>query len=133
MKSGKFFSVPYDIPHDPRIQLLRDRFGGIVALAYWVTLLSNLYYWDGIIDLTMPGQKSRLMSELELDEDGLDAFLQGCASLGFIDAELLSVGHVVSHGACEELAHRKERSETGKMGGRPKKKGTEKGTRKGTP
>lgn len=126
MKQGKYFSVPYDIPHDPRIQLLRDRFGGIIALAHWVTLLANLYYWDGIIDLTIPGQKARLMNELELDETNLDEFLKACASCNFIDADILAIGHVVSHGVCDELDYKKGKSYAGKKSGESRR---EKGKR----
>ena len=123
---SKFFKMPYDIPHDPRIQLIRDECGGIIALAYWVTLLANLYYWDGLIDLTKPGQRTRLKRELELDDEGLDRFLEACAAVNFIDAELLKMGHVVSHGVCDELAYKKTKSDAGKQGGRPRKKQREK-------
>lgn len=123
---SKFFKMPYDIAHDPRVQLLRVKCGGVVALAYWVVLLANLYYFDGLIDLTKPDVKLLLMKDLELDESGLDGFLKACASCGFIDSELLESGHIVSRGVCDEIAYKKRKSEAGKKGGRPRKKQREK-------
>lgn len=129
MKATRFFSVAFDIRHHPKIEILRMSCGGIAALGRWVALLGILYDSDGVFDLTKSGRTEYLAHELELTTDELDAFLISAAECELIDANLLQVGHVVSHGVCEQLEYQRQKSEAGKMGGRPKKQ-TEKHPKK---
>lgn len=121
MKATRFFSVAFDIRHHPKIEILRMSCGGIAALGRWIALLGILYDSDGVFDLTKSGRTEYLAHELELTTDELDVFLISAAECELIDANLLQVGHVVSHGVCEQLEYQKQKSESGKMGGRPKK------------
>lgn len=51
------------------------------------------------------------------------AFLDDCAEAGLIDASAWSGrSTVTSRSVSEEIAYRRKRVETGKMGGRPRKK-----------
>lgn len=120
MNADRFFSVHYDMRHNPKIDILRDMGGGIVALGRWLALMSILYDSDGLIDITSTAKKRYLMRELELDADGLDEFLTQCADCDLIQPDLLGIGHVVSRGVCDELATKKQmhkqKSEAGKKG-----------------
>ena len=123
----KFFKVPYDIPYDPRIQILEDECGdGVEGLAYWVIILANLFYNEGLIDLNKRGVRSQLLKTMKTDSETLDLFLDVCVSVGFIDGELLKIGHIVSSGVCDELTYKETKSDAGKKGGRPRKKQSEK-------
>lgn len=112
----RFFSVHYDTRHNPKIDMLRDMSGGIVAFGRWIALLSILYDSDGLIDVTKPAKRKYLMRELELSDDGLSEFLNHCAECDLLTPELLELGHVVSKGVCDELDYRKSKSEAGKKG-----------------
>ena len=116
MKADRFFSVHYDIRHNPKIDMLRDMGGGIVAFGRWLALMSILYDSDGLIDITSNAKRRYLMRELELDADGLDEFLTQCADCDLIQPDLLGIGHVVSKGVCDELDYHKQKSEAGKKG-----------------
>ena len=116
MKADRFFSVHYDTRHNPKIDMLRDMGGGIVAFGRWVVLLSLLYDSDGLIDVTNTPKRKYLAKELELSDDGLSEFLNHCAECDLIQPELLDMGHVVSKGVCDELDYRKQKSEAGKRG-----------------
>ena len=116
MKADRFFSVHYDTRHNPKIDMLRDMGGGIVAFGRWIVLLSLLYDSDGLIDVTNTPKRKYLAKELELSDDGLSEFLNQCAECDLIQPELLEMGHVVSKGVCDELDYRKQKSEAGKKG-----------------
>ena len=117
MKADRFFSVHYDMRHNPKIELLKDMGGGIVELGRWLALMSILYDVDGLFDLNAKGKKRYLMRELEFDsENELDEFLCICAECDLISGELLDMGHVVSRGVSEQLDYYKQKSEAGKKG-----------------
>lgn len=115
MKADRFFSVHYDIRHNPKIELLRDLEGGISALGRWFALMGILYDVGGICELTEPKRRF-LMRELELDSDGLDRFLHSCAESDLIQPDFLEMGKVASHGICDELEYKRKKSEAGKKG-----------------
>lgn len=116
--ANHYFSVPRDILSDPRIELLEELSGnGITALAWWIGLLSLLYYYHGLIDLTKPGQRTQLVKKLQMtDESELESFLDACVVCDFISADMLSMGHIVSRGVCEQLDYKTNKSEAGKRG-----------------
>lgn len=121
--TNNYFTVPRDILSDPRIELMEELTGkGITALAWWIGLLSLLYYSHGLIDLTIQGQKRQIIRKLQMaDEAELDSFLNACVTCKFIDGELLEAGHIVSRGVCEQLEYKQVKSSAGKQGGRPRK------------
>lgn len=116
--TNNYFTVPRDILSDPRIELMEELTGkGITALAWWIGLLSLLYYSHGLIDLTIQGQKRQIIRKLQMaDETELDSFLNACVTCKFIDGELLEIGHIVSRGVCEQMDYKKSKSEAGKKG-----------------
>lgn len=114
MKADRFFSVHYDMRHNPKVDMLRDLGGGIVAFGRWLALMSILYDSDGLVDV---GSKPvRRYLERELETDDLDGFLGQCAECGLIDRDMLDMGHVVSKGVCDELEYHKRKSEAGRKG-----------------
>ena len=115
MKADRFFSVHYDMRHNPKIELLKDMGAGIVELGRWLVLMSILYDVDGLYDISTQAKRRYLVRELELqDEDALKAFLMNCAECDLISAELLEIGHVVSHGVSEQIEYYKTKSEIGR-------------------
>lgn len=113
MKANRFFSVSYDMPTHPKIQMLEDMGGGIVALGQWVALLCLLYDANGVIELT---DQLRRFLALRLQTDDLDTFLRACAECGLIDKEMLTAGRVASNSVCEQLDYYRQKSEAGKKG-----------------
>jgi hypothetical protein len=122
MNANRYFSVPFDAYDDYGMKLLRRRWGGVAAYGRWHVLLGLLYDADGLIDYSDDASREMLADELEMTEEELDGFMADLASIDFISSESLGCGHIVSHGVCDELNYRKERIETGKKGGRPRKK-----------
>lgn len=115
MKADRFFSVHYDMRHNPKIELLKDMGGGIVELGRWLVLMSILYDVDGLYDISTQAKRRYLMRELELtDEGALKEFLDRCAECDLISAELLEMGHVVSRGVSEQIDYYKTKSEVGR-------------------
>lgn len=119
MKADNFFPVAYSMPHNPKVENLRELRGGIVAVGQWVVLLSLMYEYGGRVELT---DLNRRMLARELETDDIDGLLGACADCGLISAELLGAGTVSSNGVCEQLEYKRSRAECGKKGGRPKKK-----------
>ena len=117
MKADRFFSVHYDIRHNPKIELLKDMGGGIVAFGRWLALMSILYDVGGLYDVTTKLKRRYLMKELELgSDDELEQFLNACAESELISADLLQIGHVVSPGISEQIEYYRKKSEAGKKG-----------------
>lgn len=117
MKADRFFSVHYDMRHNPKIELLRDMGDGIIELARWIVLMSILYDSDGLFDMNAKGKKRYLMKELEFGSSNeLDEFLCMCVECDLISGELLDMGHVVSRGVSEQIEYYKQKSEAGKKG-----------------
>lgn len=117
MKADRFFSIHYDMRHNPKIELLKDMGNGIIELARWVVLMSILYDVDGLYDMNAKGKRRYLMRELEIaTDDDLDEFLSICAECDLISGEMLEMGHVVSRGVSEQLNYYKQKSEAGKKG-----------------
>lgn len=115
MKADRFFSVHYDMRHNPKIELLKDMGGGIVELGRWLVLMSILYDVDGLYDISTQAKRRYLMRELELkDEDELKTFLTNCAECDLISSETLEMGHVVSRGVSEQIDYYKTKSEIGR-------------------
>ena len=122
MDANRFFSIPYDATHDFKIRRLKIKGGGIIAYGRWVALLGMLYDEHGLIDLNDNATNLVVQMELELLTDEMPKFFELLAEVGLIDSELYhSLNHVVNSGVCEELEYRKQKSEAGKQGGRPKK------------
>ena len=116
MKADRFFSVHYDMRHNPKIELLRDMGDGIIELGRWLALMSILYDVDGLYDISTKAKRRYLCKELELDDTALDGFLSLCAECDLISGELLKMNHVVSPGVSEQLDYYKQKSEAGKKG-----------------
>lgn len=117
MKADRFFSIHYDMRHNPKIELLKDMGNGIVELARWVVLMSILYDVDGLYDMNAKGKRRYLMRELEIaTDDDLDEFLSICAECDLISGEMLEMGNVVSRGVSEQIDYYKQKSEAGKKG-----------------
>jgi len=117
MKADRFFSIHYDMRHNPKIELLKDMGNGIIELARWVVLMSILYDVDGLYDMNAKGKRRYLMRELEIaTDDDLDEFLSICAECDLISGEMLELGHVVSRGVSEQIDYYKQKSEAGKKG-----------------
>ena len=117
MKADRFFSIHYDMRHNPKIELLKDMGNGIIELARWVVLMSILYDVDGLYDMNAKGKRRYLMRELEIaTDDDLDEFLSICADCDLISGEMLEMGHIVSRGVSEQIDYYKQKSEAGKKG-----------------
>lgn len=123
MNANRFFSVPYDNRNDVTIKLLRHNAGGMAGYGRWVALLGMLYDSHGCLRLEVPGMAHLLVSELEFsDESEMLEYMDTLSDLNLIDATAWSARKtIVNKGVCSELEYRRERSETGKKGGRPKK------------
>ena len=113
MKADNFFPVSYSMPHNPKVQNLRDICGGVIAVGQWVVLLCLLYDYDGAIELN---NLNRRMLTRELETDDLDGFLNCCAECALIDAGFLEMGKVTSVGVCDQLEFKRQKSEAGKKG-----------------
>ena len=117
MKADRFFSVHYDMRHNPKIELLRDMSGGMAAFGRWLALMSILYDVGGLYDVNSKPKRRYLIKELELGSDEeLDEFLNTCAECELISFDLLQLGHVVSPGVSEQIDYYKKKSEAGKKG-----------------
>lgn len=123
MKGGRYFSVSYDMPTHPKIEMLCDMCGGVVAYGRWMRLLCLLYDGNGIIELN---DINRRFIAKRLETDDLDGFLRACAECGLIARDMLTAGRIASESVCEQLEYFRQKSEAGKKGGRPKKKQDEK-------
>lgn len=123
MNANRFFSVSFDIRHNPKVEMLSELQGGrMAALGRWVALLSLLYDEGGSIMLDSDLKRRYLARELELDCEGLDGFLDDCAEVGLIElAAWADRRTVCSFSVVEEIAYRQAKSEAGKAGGRPRK------------
>ena len=120
MKADRFFSVPYDIINDFKICRLMHVSGGIIALGRWVALLGMLYDENGLLDMNDAVSRQIVAQKLQLED--VDGFMSQLAECRLIDGEIYhSLNHVVSHGVCDQLEYKKQKTEAGKMGGRPKK------------
>lgn len=117
MKADRFFSVHYDMRHNPKIDLLRDMCGGMAAFGRWVALMAILYDVGGLYDITGKAKRRYLMKELEfVSEDELRGFLEACAECELLSPELLEIGHVVSPGISDQIEYHRAKSEAGKKG-----------------
>lgn len=115
MKADRFFSVHYDMRHNPKIELLRDMGGGMAALGRWLVLMSILYDVGGLYDVSTAIKRRYLVKELELDSDEqLDEFLALCVECELLSGELLKLNHVVSPGISEQIEYYKTKSATAK-------------------
>lgn len=127
MKADRFFSVHYDMRHNPKIELLKDMGNGIIELARWVVLMSILYDVDGLYDMNAKGKRRYLMRELEIaNDDDLDEFLSICAECDLISGEMLEMGHIVSRGVSEQIEYYKTKSNIGKKAAEGRWKGNSK-------
>lgn len=127
MKADRFFSIHYDMRHNPKIELLKDMGNGIIELARWVVLMSILYDVDGLYDMNAKGKRRYLMRELEIvNDDDLDEFLSICAECDLISGEMLEMGHIVSRGVSEQIEYYKQKSNIGKKAAEGRWKGNSK-------
>ena len=127
MKADRFFSIHYDMRHNPKIELLKDMGNGIIELARWVVLMSILYDVDGLYDMNAKGKRRYLMRELEIaTDDDLDEFLSICAECDLISGEMLDMGHIVSRGVSEQIEYYKTKSNIGKKAAEGRWKGNAK-------
>ena len=121
MDANRFYSVPYDARNDTAMLKLRLKHGGLAAFGTWQALLGVLYDEGGVIDLSDDDCKAMLEGELELKGPRLTAFIESCIKFEMLDDGAWEMGKIASHGVCDELEYRRQRSENGKKGGRPKK------------
>ena len=127
MKADRFFSIHYDMRHNPKIELLKDMGNGIIELARWVVLMSILYDVDGLYDMNAKGKRRYLMRELEIaTDDDLDEFLSICAECDLISGEMLEMGHIVSRGVSEQIEYYKTKSNIGEKAAEGRWKGNAK-------
>lgn len=116
MKADRFFSVHYDMRHNPKIEMLRDMGGGLVAFGRWLSLMAILYDVGGLYDFTTAVKRRYLCKELELSDDELEPFLSLCADCELLSADMLELKHVVSPGVSEQIEYYRKKSEAGKKG-----------------
>lgn len=117
MKAGRFFSMAYDIRHNPKIELLRDDQGGMVAFGRWVALMGILYDVGGVYEIETKAKRRYLVRELEFADDAeLTVFLNACAECELIDPAMLEAGRIASAGICDQLEYYRQKSEAGKKG-----------------
>lgn len=117
MKAGRFFSMAYDIRHNPKIELLRDDQGGMVAFGRWVALMGILYDVGGVYAIETKAKRRYLVRELEFsDEAELAGFLNACAECELIDPAMLEADRIASAGICDQLEYYRQKSEAGKKG-----------------
>lgn len=127
MQDKRYYSVSYDERNYPEIRLLRNMAGGLIAYARWEVLKQLLYSFDGCIALDDANVVPLVMDELEFKtKEELTKYLDACRACKLIDWDALSRDSIVSYEVAEHLAYLEERSEVGKKGGRPRKKGNEK-------
>lgn len=132
MDANRFFSVPYDNRNDITIRRMKKTMGGIAAYGRFISLLGELYDADGLLDLNDAATRDIVADELELSD--VDEFFIGLCRLGLIDAIAYNTrNHVIIRGVCDELEYRRQRSECGKRGGRPRKKQDREAEEKPTP
>ena len=105
---------------DPDIRTLMVEHGGMAALGRWVALLGLLYDSHGCMKLTKVN-RAVIEDTLQMDGDGLDAFLASCAEREFIDAGMLSRGSIVSHGVQKQIEYIEKKQESGSKGGKAKR------------
>lgn len=125
MDANRFFSVSYDASTNPKVLLLEELQGdGMAAFGRWIALLSLLYDNGGAVMLDNRAMAAVAARKLGYDDpQDAVAFLDDCAEAGLIDASAWSGrSTVTSRSVSEEIAYRRKRVETGKMGGRPRKK-----------
>lgn len=117
MRADRFFSVHYDMRHNPKIDLLRDMGGGLVAYGRWLVLMAILYDCGGLYDFTSNAKARYLVKELDFDSsEDLKSFLETCAECELISADSLAMNHIVCGGICEQLEYQRKKSEAGKKG-----------------
>lgn len=127
MQDKRYYSVSYDERNYPEIRLLRNMAGGLIAYARWEVLKQLLYSFDGCIALDDENVVPLVMDELEFKtKEELTKYLDACRACKLIDREAYTRDMVISPEVAEQLAYLSERSEAGKKGGRPRKKGNEK-------
>lgn len=122
MRGGRFYSIPWDAYNDFGMRRLRMLHGdGPAAFGRWHILLGMLYDADGCILADDASTRIVLMSELELDEDGLDGFMHALATVGFIDgAAYENRGSIVSPGVVEQIEYLDKKRRAASVGGRAK-------------
>lgn len=127
MQDKRYYSVSYDERNYPEIRLLRNMAGGLIAYARWEVLKQLLYSFDGCIALDDENVVPLVMEELEFKtKEELTKYLDACRACKLIDREAYTRGMVVSPEVIDTIEYLAERSEAGKKGGRPRKKGNEK-------
>jgi len=127
MKADRFFSVHYDIRHNPKVELLRDACGGMSALGRWIALMSILYDVGGVYDISSEMKHRYLRKELEFESgEELEEFLEAAAECELIDAGMLEAGRVASKGVTDQLEYSKKKSEAGRKGNEKRWSGAKK-------
>lgn len=125
MDANRFFSVSYDASTNPKVLLLEELQGdGMAAFGRWIALLALLYDNGGAVRLDNRAMAAVAARKLGYaDPQAVVSFMDDCAEAGLIDAQAWEErSTVTSRSVADEIAYRKKRVETGKMGGRPKKK-----------
>lgn len=127
MQDKRYYSVSYDERNYPEIRLLRNMAGGLIAYARWEVLKQLLYSFDGCIALDDQNVVPLVMDELEFKtKEELTEYLDACRACKLIDREAYTRDMVISPEVLDTIEYLAERSEAGKKGGRPRKKGNEK-------
>lgn len=122
MKGERFYPIPWDAYSEFGMRRLRMLHGdGPAAFGRWHILLGMLYASDGCILADDASTRIVLMSELELDEDGLDRFMHALATVGFIDGAAYEArGSIVSPGVVKQLEYIDSKRRAAAAGGRAK-------------
>ena len=137
MDANCFFPIRYDIPHNPKIDILKaeaprqtdlnETAYGELAFGRYVHLLCILYNRNGRVDMTKRSVRSYVSRELGLDENELDEFLQACADVDLISGVFLGQGVITSNNVLEQIEYQKQKSEAGKKAAAARWGGSKKG------
>lgn len=122
VQGKRFYQVPWDAYSDFDMRRLRMLCGdGPATFGRWHIMLGLLYDADGCILTDDTTSRIVLMSELELDDEGLESFMQALIAVGFIDgAAYLERGSIVAPGVIGQIEYREKRRRAGAAGGKAK-------------
>ena len=120
LKPLEYFSHDTSARHDPKCKRLR-LVGGMEAYGRWWCLCEYLGFADThILPFADNLDKAVLASELECSVEEAEDFLDSCARLGLINAELWEQGKVSSDRMARNALDKARKSIAGRAGGRKK-------------
>lgn len=115
MQANRFYSIPFDGHNWADFKMLVRLEGDPPPMTYGRLhiLLGTLYQQGGRFEYSELWQHL-LADELAMDHKHVPEFLEHCAAVDIISAEMLGRGVVTSQGVCNELARRAEETATRK-------------------